>query len=522
MRKVKYLGHTISAEGTGTCDEKVHAISKMKAPKNIKEVQALLGTTGYYRKYIKDYATIAKPITTLLKKETKWEWGQEQAQALEKLKERLISTPILAHPVWSEKFIITTDASIDGVGAILAQNIEGEERTIEYISRTTNKFERNYSISHLEGLAVIWAIKKFRYYVYGRTFTVRTDHKAILNIFNGKDLIGRIARWAMTLRNYDFNIEHIPGKYNPADGLSRIGQDQEHEVLAMNLAEYFGYIQYLIEGSFPNPQEKNDTEAIRKNAKKYKVEGTKLYKTIKGKWKEVLNENNIRSIIQKIHDETHEGIENTWKRIRIDHSPTTPYRPQSNGQVERLNKVLMNLLRKQSRKDKQNWDGHLWKVLVVLRTMESKSTQFSPSQMLYGTQMTLPNAWETNGRIDNIEEQVKERVKLITTDLPQIRELGVVKAVEAKKWNEYRYNKTLVEQEKSKLEDLWEGPYLVLRKLDKRTYLITDGVGNRDLINGDILKSYHESNFMIPEVAHTIKPKIKMIRRIRRDEGIHA
>ncbi|OMH78931.1 Retrovirus-related Pol polyprotein from transposon [Zancudomyces culisetae] len=105
---------------------------------------------------------------------------------------------------------------------------EEGKRPISYASRITNVYEKNYSVTHLEGLAVIWSIKKFKYYLWGKHFTIRTDHKSLLQLFDGTEITGRVARWAMILRNYNYTITHCPGKYNPADALSRLEQEREH------------------------------------------------------------------------------------------------------------------------------------------------------------------------------------------------------------------------------------------------------------------------------------------------------
>ncbi|OMH81910.1 Retrovirus-related Pol polyprotein from transposon [Zancudomyces culisetae] len=115
----------------------------------------------------------------------------------------LFITPILIHPDWNKQFIITTDASKFGLGAMLSQITEEGERPVEFISCTTNKHEQNYAISHLEGLAVVWAVSKFKYYIWGKKFIIKTDHKSLIQLFNSSEITGRVARWAMLLRNYD-------------------------------------------------------------------------------------------------------------------------------------------------------------------------------------------------------------------------------------------------------------------------------------------------------------------------------
>ncbi|OMH79370.1 Retrovirus-related Pol polyprotein from transposon [Zancudomyces culisetae] len=271
-------------------------------------------------KYIPNYAKVASPITKLLKKNEKWDWGEKQDKAVEDLKELLTTAPILGHPDWQKEFVITTDASILGIGAVLSQGEKGSEVVIEFASRTTNSAEKNYSISHLEALAVVWAVKKFKYYVWGRKFKIRTDHKSLIQIFNGPEITSRIARWAMILRNYDFEIEHLPGKFNPADGLSRLvdnvhENNNELDVFAMEYVEYDAVRQYLADLSYPSNSSEQYRKKIRNKSRQYRLKNGKLFKRVKNILKEVLHEQNVKDVVNEIHNAAHEGIENTWNRV---------------------------------------------------------------------------------------------------------------------------------------------------------------------------------------------------------------
>ncbi|OMH80354.1 Transposon Tf2-11 polyprotein [Zancudomyces culisetae] len=143
---------------------------------------------------------VTQPLTKLLRKQSVWSWDTEQEAALRQLKELMASAPVLGHADWTREFVITTDASIVGIGAVLTQFTDEGKKVMEYASRRTTKSEKNYAISHLEGLAVIWAVKKFKFYVYGKKFRIRTDHKSLLQLFHGSEITGRVARWAMYLR----------------------------------------------------------------------------------------------------------------------------------------------------------------------------------------------------------------------------------------------------------------------------------------------------------------------------------
>src|SRR5690606_5413111 len=148
----------------------------------------------------------------LIKKDVEFYWGPEQETAFKKVISCLTTAPVLAAPDWSKPFILTTDGSAKGIAAILSQKYDEGEKIICYASRSLNNYEAKYSPTHLEGLAVIWAVKHFHHYLAGNTFTLRTDHVALISIFAIKTpLIGCLARWSMILREYDFNVEHTRG-----------------------------------------------------------------------------------------------------------------------------------------------------------------------------------------------------------------------------------------------------------------------------------------------------------------------
>ncbi|OMJ09058.1 Retrovirus-related Pol polyprotein from transposon [Smittium culicis] len=138
---------------------------------------------------------IAAPLTKLLRKEEKWIWSTEQSAATKELKLALSEAPVLAHPNWEKHFILTTDASGKGLGAILSQKVGKEERPIAYGSRTLNKHEKNYSVTNMEGLGVIWGAKLFKNYLWGKRFKIITYHSALVTLFKSKEMSGRLARW---------------------------------------------------------------------------------------------------------------------------------------------------------------------------------------------------------------------------------------------------------------------------------------------------------------------------------------
>ncbi|GET61787.1 retroviral-like aspartic protease 1 [Rhizophagus irregularis DAOM 181602=DAOM 197198] len=224
-KNVEYLGHIVGTDGLKPDDKKIEKIKNLKPPKNIKQIREINGLCSYYRKFVKGYSKIVKPIMELTRKNVPFVWTDKQQKALEELKKKLINYPILQHPNFEKEFILITDASGEGLGAILEQLDENNrEIVISYASRSLVNAEKRYPITELECLAVFWGIKYFHKYLFGRKFKVITDHAALKGfISTSKVPKGRRGRWMMELQQYDFEIIHRPGKENKnADAMSRL------------------------------------------------------------------------------------------------------------------------------------------------------------------------------------------------------------------------------------------------------------------------------------------------------------
>lgn len=224
QKSVEYLGHVVSDQGLSPTARNVSKILEMPPPRNVEEVRSFLGLSGYYRRFVPQYARILAPISSLLKKETKFEWGILQQKAFDGIKEIMTHPPILAFPDRTQVQILTTDASGIGVGAILSQSPDGSserETVIAYESRVLRGPEVRYSAVHQEALAVCWAVDKFRHYLSGRSFILRTDSSAVSFVLNSTKP-SKLQRWAAMLMEYEFEVKHHPGKLNPADALSRL------------------------------------------------------------------------------------------------------------------------------------------------------------------------------------------------------------------------------------------------------------------------------------------------------------
>jgi hypothetical protein len=221
--KVEYLGHMVTGEGILPTSRNVEKIQGMKTPTNVEEVRSFLGCVGYYRRFFQNYGDMVSPIQKLVKKTVTFQWGEQQQLAFDQIKEKLISPPILAFFDPTQKQILITDASSKSLGCILGQrDKDGKETVIGYGSKTLQTHEQTFGVSHLEAYAVVWAVQHFRHYLQGRNFLIKCDHSSLKFIFGNENPSPKVARWASLLMEYDYDLEYIRGKRNPADALSRL------------------------------------------------------------------------------------------------------------------------------------------------------------------------------------------------------------------------------------------------------------------------------------------------------------
>lgn len=226
-RELKYLGYVVDERGLRTDPAKVQAIVDFPTPSTRKEVKMFLGTASYYRRFIRNFSSIAAPLNALTstrKNAPPFLWTEEAEHSFNELKSALVSAPILACPDFSRPFSVHCDASGYGIAGTLTQFLEdGLEHPIAYASRSLNRAERNYSATEREALGVVFSVEHFRPYLEGGPqFKVITDHSSLKWFFNLSNPTGRLARWGCRLSPYDFVIEHRKGKDNVVpDALSR-------------------------------------------------------------------------------------------------------------------------------------------------------------------------------------------------------------------------------------------------------------------------------------------------------------
>ena len=233
--EIKYLGHIITKDGVKPDPELVSAVKKFPQPRKLKDIQAFLGLTGYYRRFIKNYARVAEPLLKQLRNHKnqrntnyKITWNADCTKAFKTLKQKLISSPIMNTPNFRHPFILELDACAYGLGAVLAQEYDGKKFVIAYASKTLSSAERNYSSTEREALAIVWATKHFRPYIEGMEILVRTDCQVLQWLKESKDVTGRLARWAMHQAAFQIKeIKYRPGATNTnSDPLSRYPQQE--------------------------------------------------------------------------------------------------------------------------------------------------------------------------------------------------------------------------------------------------------------------------------------------------------
>ena len=220
--QVDYLGFEVSPRGIQASPEKVRAIIEWPKPKGVHDIRSFLGLASYYRRFVRGFSEMARPLTALTRAGVDWEWSVPQHQAFNRLKLALTTAPVLRLPDFSRQFVVTTDASDAAVGAILEQDFGNGLQPVAFASRKLNGAEMRYSAYERELLGIVWAIAQWKHYCQGpHPVIIQTDHAPLRHLPNQTSVNSRVWKWINVLQGYNLEIRHIPGKRNPTDTLSK-------------------------------------------------------------------------------------------------------------------------------------------------------------------------------------------------------------------------------------------------------------------------------------------------------------
>ncbi|KAD3066772.1 hypothetical protein E3N88_34652 [Mikania micrantha] len=286
------LGHVISSRGIEVDHAKVQVISTLPPPTNVKGIRSFLGHAGFYRRFIKNFSVITKPLCNLLLKDVPFVFDKDCVDAFNVLKQKLVEAPILQSPDWSKPFEIMCDASDYAVGAVLGQRVDKKPVAIYYASKTLSDAQLNYTTTEKELLAIVFALDKFRSYLWGSKVIIYSDHTAVRYLMDKKDAKPRLIRWILLLQEFDLEIRDKKGSENVvADHLSRVIHNETEEGVAIKETFpdeqllhvstepwYANFANYLAAGTLPDHWTKRRKQQFLAQAKHYIWDEPDLFK----------------------------------------------------------------------------------------------------------------------------------------------------------------------------------------------------------------------------------------------------
>lgn len=316
-RRVQFLGYLVEDGKVQPSEEKTLAIKRFPEPTTHKQLQSYLGLTGYFRKFIPSYSTIAKPLSDMLRKEMPFQFGDKQRHSFEKLKELLTCYPVLHIFQRGLPTELHTDASKHGYGACLMQksNEDSKMHPVYFLSKKTTPAEEKYSSYELEVLAVITAVKKFRTYILGMKIKIVTDCLAFQKTMQKKDLTTRVARWALLLEEYDYEIEHRQGsRMSHVDALSRYPE-------VMTMTEEDGLLEKIrvAQGRDEHIATIKKLLDAGKEHEDYFTKHAVVYKYANGRELLVIPKAMQTEIIKRAHEEGHFAVRKTEEVVEREY-----------------------------------------------------------------------------------------------------------------------------------------------------------------------------------------------------------
>ncbi|XP_053878901.1 uncharacterized protein LOC128834319 [Malaclemys terrapin pileata] len=455
---VKYVGHIVSQEGVSTDPDKIEALTTWPHPSNYRELKTFLGFSGYYRRFVKNYATIVKPLNDLTRgyqsnknksrTKNKRRWDERCERAFQEIISRLTHAPILVFADPSKPFILHTDASLEGLGAVLYQEVEGKHKPVAFASRGLSDSETRYPIHKLEFLALKWAItEKFRNYLYGAQFQVWTDNNPLTYVLTSAKLDATGQRWVAALASYEFSIQYRSGRSNvDADALSRalamralhddfghLGMERTLELLRSRfywprMAEdvrrkcetcarcvqrktLLTRAAYLKNITSTKPLElvcinflslevdKRNTGNIlvvtdhyTRYAQAYPTRDQRATTVARVLWEKYFS---VYGFPARIHSDQGRDFEShllkeVLRIAGIKKSRTTPYHPQGDPQPERFNQTLLDMLGTLRPEQKATWSQHVAYLVHAYNATKNDATGVTPYLLMFGREPRLP------------------------------------------------------------------------------------------------------------------------------------
>lgn len=326
MAKVNYLGFEISKNKVQPGESKTKAIDEFPVPKTVRQIRQFIGLTGYFRRFVKDYAVIAKPLTNLTRQSVKWTWSDKEQKSFDTLKGELVKRPVLALYNPNAKTEVHTDASMYGLAGILFQEqSDGNLHPVIYYSRQTTDDEQIYHSYELETLAVVESLKKFRVYLIGIEFIVVTDCNALKASSTKKDILPRIARWWLQLQEYNFTVQYRPGnRLKHVDALSRnpsITENATNEETVFLVNEE----DWLLTGQLTDTNLKQTFDVLsrppgtpdeKKTHKNYALRNGRIYRRTAKGLLFIIPRGMRHQVLKSAHDDLgHFGTEKTFRTL---------------------------------------------------------------------------------------------------------------------------------------------------------------------------------------------------------------
>ncbi|KAK1664081.1 hypothetical protein QYE76_052240 [Lolium multiflorum] len=493
------LGHKISERGIEVDRAKVEAIEKMPYPRDVKGIRSVLGHAGFYRRFIKDFSKISKPLTNLLQKDVPFVFDDDCKEAFETLKKALTTAPVVEPPDWNLPFEIMCDASDFAVGAVLGQRVDKKLNVIHYASKTLDAAQRNYATTEKELLAVVFACDKFRPYIVDSKVTIHTDHAAIRYLMTKKDAKPRLIRWVLLLQEFDLHIIDRKGADNPvADNLSRL-ENIAYDPVPVNDSfpnEQLAVIKILSKchGSVYGGHHAGDRTAQKvlqsgfywptlfKDARKFILSCDECQR-VDGNTHILVAVDYVTKWVEAIPTKSADGETSIKMLVDVIFPRFGIPRYIMTDGVELSNREIKAILGKTVNKSRKNWASKLKEALWAYRTAYKNPMGMSPYKMVYGKACHLPLELEHKAywavRELNKDPKLAGNKRLLQlSSLDEWRSEAYENAKlfkeKVKKWHDRRIikrefnvgDKVLLYRSRlrffaGKLLSKWEGPYVV-------------------------------------------------------------